>query len=61
VLRVVMFAPEDLAIVRGDPAARRRYLDDLLAQRRPAFAAVRSDYDRALRQRNQLLKRARGS
>jgi DNA replication and repair protein RecF len=60
VLRVVMFAPEDLAIVRGDPAARRRYLDDLLAQRRPAYAAVRSDYDRALRQRNQLLKRSRG-
>jgi DNA replication and repair protein RecF len=61
VLRVVMFAPEDLAIVRGDPAARRRYLDDLLAQRRPAYAAVRSDYERSLRQRNQLLKRSRGS
>jgi DNA replication and repair protein RecF len=59
VLRVVMFAPEDLAIVRGDPAARRRYLDDLLAQRRPAYAAVRADYERALRQRNQLLKRSR--
>ncbi len=60
VIQVVMFAPEDLAIVRGDPAARRRYLDDLLAQRRPAYAAVRSDYERALRQRNQLLKRSRG-
>lgn len=60
VLRVVMFAPEDLEIVRGDKGARRRYLDDLLGQRRPAYAAVRADYDRALRQRNQLLKRARG-
>jgi DNA replication and repair protein RecF len=60
VLRVVSFAPEDLAIVRGDPGERRRFLDDLLAQRRPAFAAARSDYERALRQRNQLLKQVRG-
>ena len=60
VLRVVMFAPEDVAIVRGDPGERRRFLDDLLAQRRPAFAAAKHDHDRALRQRNQLLKQARG-
>jgi DNA replication and repair protein RecF len=60
VLRVVLFAPEDLTIVRGDPAERRRFLDDLLAQRRPAFAAARSEYERVLRQRNQLLKQARG-
>jgi DNA replication and repair protein RecF len=60
VLRAVLFAPEDVALVRGDPAERRRFLDDLLAQRRPAFAAVRSDLDRTLRQRNQLLKQARG-
>jgi DNA replication and repair protein RecF len=60
VLRAVLFAPEDVAIVRGDPAERRRFLDDLLSQRRPAFAAVRAEYDRALRQRNQLLKQARG-
>jgi DNA replication and repair protein RecF len=59
VLRTVLFAPEDVAIVRGDPAERRRFLDDLLAQRRPAFAAARGEYDRALRQRNQLLKQAR--
>ncbi|MFA9443897.1 DNA replication/repair protein RecF [Egicoccus sp. AB-alg6-2] len=59
VLRVVLFAPEDVAIIRGDPAERRRFLDELLAQRRPAFAAARSEYDRALRQRNQLLKQAR--
>jgi DNA replication and repair protein RecF len=60
VLRVVLFAPEDVAIVRGDPAERRRFLDDLLAQRRPAFAAARAEYERVLRQRNQLLKQARG-
>lgn len=59
VLRAVLFAPEDLAIVRGDPGERRRYLDELLSQRRPAFAAVRADYERTLKQRNQLLKRAR--
>jgi DNA replication and repair protein RecF len=61
VLRVVLFAPEDVAIVRGDPTERRRFLDDLLAQRRPAFAAARSEYDRVLRQRNQLLKQQRGA
>jgi DNA replication and repair protein RecF len=59
-LRVALFAPEDIAIVRGDPGERRRFLDDLLTQRRPAFGAARAEYDRALRQRNQLLKRARG-
>lgn len=59
VLRVVLFAPEDMTIVRGDPSDRRRFLDDLLSQRRPAFAAVKADYERALRQRNQLLKRVR--
>jgi DNA replication and repair protein RecF len=60
VLRVVLFAPEDVAIVRGDPAERRRFLDDLLTQRRPAFAAARGEYERVLRQRNQLLKQLRG-
>lgn len=60
VLRVVLFAPEDVGIVRGDPAERRRFLDDVLSQRRPAFAAARGEYDRVLRQRNQLLKQARG-
>lgn len=59
VLRVASFAPEDLAIVRGDPRERRTFLDDLLAQRRPAFAAARADYDRVLKQRNQLLKQIR--
>jgi len=57
-LRSVLFAPEDLAIVKGDPAERRRYLDDLLVARTPRYAAVRSDYDRVLKQRNALLKTA---
>jgi DNA replication and repair protein RecF len=59
ILRTVLFAPEDLAIVKGDPDGRRRFLDDLLVTRRPRFAGVRSDYDRVLRQRNALLKSAR--
>jgi DNA replication and repair protein RecF len=58
VLRTVLFAPEDLAIVKGDPAERRRYLDELLVARAPRYAAVRSDYDRVLKQRNALLKSA---
>ncbi len=57
-LRLVLFAPEDLELVRGDPAARRRYLDDLLVARRPRFAGVRADYERVLRQRNALLRTA---
>jgi DNA replication and repair protein RecF len=60
VLRAVLFAPEDLALVRGDPADRRRYLDDLATVRRPAIAAVRADYDRVLRQRTALLKSVSG-
>ncbi len=59
VLRTVMFAPEDVAIVRGQPEQRRRFLDEVLAQRRPAYGAARQDYDRVLRQRNQLLRRLR--
>jgi DNA replication and repair protein RecF len=58
-LRTVMFAPEDLALVKGDPDQRRRYLDDLLVARAPRFAAVRADYDRVLRQRTALLKSLR--
>ncbi len=57
-LRTVLFAPEDLALVRGDPSERRRFLDDLLVARAPRFAGVRSDYDRVLKQRNALLKTA---
>jgi DNA replication and repair protein RecF len=57
-LRTVLFAPEDLALVKGDPDGRRRFLDDLLVARAPRFAGVRSDYERVLRQRNALLKSA---
>jgi DNA replication and repair protein RecF len=59
-LRAVLFAPEDLAIVRGDPSERRRFLDELLVARTPRYAGVRADYDRVLRQRNALLKTAAG-
>jgi DNA replication and repair protein RecF len=61
VLRAVLFAPEDLALVRGDPADRRRYLDDLATVRRPTIAAVRADYDKVLRQRTALLKSFSGA
>jgi DNA replication and repair protein RecF len=59
VLRCVLFAPEDLAVVKGDPDQRRRYLDDLLVASRPRYAGVRADYERVLRQRTALLKSAR--
>jgi len=55
-LRTVLFAPEDLSLVKGDPDGRRRFLDDLLVARAPRFAGVRSDYERVVRQRNALLK-----
>lgn len=57
-LRSVLFAPEDLALVKGDPAERRRYLDDLLIARMPRFAGVRADYERVVKQRSTLLKSA---
>ncbi|WP_104128754.1 DNA replication/repair protein RecF [Cryobacterium sp. Y57] len=57
----VVFAPEDLALVRGDPSGRRKFLDQLLVLRNPRLAAVLSDYDRVLKQRNTLLKSARAS
>jgi len=58
VLRSVLFAPEDVALVRGDPAERRRFLDELLVLRTPRYAAVRADYERVLKQRGALLKTA---
>jgi DNA replication and repair protein RecF len=58
-VKSVLFAPEDLVLVRGDPGERRRFLDDLLVSRTPRLAGVRSDYDRVLKQRNALLKTAR--
>ena len=60
-VRTVVFSPEDLTLVKGDPADRRRFLDDLLVLRAPRLAGVRADYDRVLRQRNTLLKTAGGA
>jgi DNA replication and repair protein RecF len=59
-VRATMFAPEDLAIVRGDPEERRRFLDALAVQRLPRYLAIRQDYERVLRQRNTLLRSAAG-
>ncbi len=58
ILRSVLFAPEDLAIVRGDPSERRQFIDGLLVQRSPRMAGVRADYERVLKQRSTLLKSA---
>ncbi len=59
VLSTVLFAPEDLALVKGDPEQRRRFLDDLLVASAPRYAGVRADYERVLRQRTALLKSLR--
>ncbi|HET8878244.1 MAG TPA: DNA replication/repair protein RecF, partial [Arthrobacter sp.] len=59
ICQTVLFAPEDLALVQGDPANRRRFLDELLVSLMPRHAATRSDYDRVLKQRNALLKSGR--
>lgn len=61
IVRTVVFAPEDLALVRGDPGERRAFLDDLLVARAPRWAGVRSEYDKVLRQRSALLKSARSA
>jgi len=58
VLRAVLFAPEDLALVRGDPSERRRYLDELATLQRPRIAGVRADYEKVVKQRTALLKSA---
>lgn len=58
-VRTVVFAPDDLALVKGDPSERRRFLDDLMVLRSPRLAGVRADYDRVLKQRNSLLKTGR--
>jgi DNA replication and repair protein RecF len=57
-VRTVLFAPEDLALVRGDPGDRRRFLDEMLVMRAPRLAGVKADYDKILRQRSTLLKSA---
>ncbi|MFK0255434.1 DNA replication/repair protein RecF [Streptomyces sp. NPDC090445] len=58
IVRTVLFAPEDLALVKGDPGERRKLLDELVTARSPRMAGVRSDYERVLKQRNTLLKSA---
>ncbi|CAM2880639.1 MULTISPECIES: DNA replication/repair protein RecF [Streptomyces] len=58
IVRTVLFAPEDLALVKGDPGERRRFVDELVTARAPRMAGVRSDYERVLKQRNSLLKSA---
>lgn len=60
-LQVVLFAPEDLQIVKGDPSDRRAFIDTVLVQRSARIAGVRADYERVLRQRNALLKSAGGA
>ena len=56
IVKAICFSPEDLDLVRGDPGERRRFLDQLLTQRSPRIAGVISDYEKALKQRNALLK-----
>lgn len=58
ILQSVLFAPEDLSLVRGDPGGRRRFLDELAILRTPRIAAEKADYDRVLKQRTALLKTA---
>ena len=58
ILRSVVFAPDDLLLVKGDPSERRRFLDDLLMQATPRYVGIKSDYDRVLKQRNSLLRTA---
>lgn len=59
IVSTVLFSPEDLQLIKGEPAYRRRFLDDLAVSLRPSVAAYRSDYERILRQRNTLLKSMR--
>jgi DNA replication and repair protein RecF len=60
-ISTVLFAPEDLALVRGEPSTRRRFVDALLGAKAPRLLGVFADYDRVLKQRNALLKSARSS
>lgn len=60
IVRTVLFAPEDLALIKGDPSNRRKFLDDLLSSLRPVEVGTKNDYDRIVKQRNALLKSVRG-
>lgn len=59
-LRTVLFAPEDLSLVKGDPNERRKFIDNLLVLRNPRYTSIISDYERVLKQRNALLKSSSG-
>lgn len=56
----VLFSPEDLQLIKGDPSNRRKFIDDLAVALRPSVSAYVSDYERIMRQRNSLLKSMRG-
>lgn len=56
IVKSVIFAPEDLRLVRDEPAVRRRFLDEIMIQQRPRMAKVRADYEQVLKQRGALLK-----
>ena len=58
VVRTTLFSPEDLALIRGEPEQRRHFLDTIMIARYPRLAAVKADYDKALRQRNALLRQS---
>ncbi len=60
-LRTVVFAPEDLALIKGDPSGRRVFMDELCVALQPAIAGDHADYDRVLRQRSSMLKTAKNA
>lgn len=60
IVRTVLFAPEDLSLIKADPSFRRKFLDDLLVSLRPVEGGTKSDYERIVKQRNALLKSVRG-
>lgn len=57
-VRTIVFAPEDLELIKGDPSVRRSFLDDIMIQLRPRMAGVKAEYDKVARQRGALLKTA---
>ena len=61
VVTSVVFAPEDIRLVRGDPSDRRRFLDDVMVQVTPRYLGLRTEYERVVKQRNALLKAMRNS
>lgn len=60
-ISTVIFAPEDLLLIRGEPATRRKFLDEMVVARIPRMAGTISDYERVLKQRNTLLKSAKNT